>query len=126
MTRRSSDAFHKPPAIKEVPSLATRYDLNASFKNVWKPPCTPQPDTNVSAARNSIPWPPKGDSGGDRKPLSPSLRRKNNKPLGSPRDIDDDDLRQVGPDVEDFPFHRNRAGRNHQRSYFNIAPCDGG
>ena len=115
----------KPPVFKELTSLSSRYDLSASFKTAWKPPTLPPLDT-----RNSIPWPQKATPTNDRKPTALPIRKNGSSPRGSPRDVYDDDRSTVhiacDGDGDGLPFHRNRTGRNHQRSYFDFALSEPG
>ncbi|KAF9009514.1 putative phosphatase regulatory subunit-domain-containing protein [Cyathus striatus] len=129
-TRRNSAGVldQAPPIFRTSSnsSFASRYDFNASFRQPWKPVASPGLHTRTmsyplaaSAPPSSIPWPQKGASNSQVKPIVIPI-------LGSPRDLDPDIFNptpRVASDLDDTPFpvgSRQRSARNHQRGYFDL------
>jgi hypothetical protein len=117
----------KPPMLKEGVSLASRYDFGTSSRSPWKPISVPVPPTNNRTISyppipTSVPWPQKPPLAVKTGKASLLKSKEDGGTLGSPRDLDDSQLRAVthiASDPEDLPFPvPPRAARNHQRGYF--------
>jgi Carbohydrate/starch-binding module (family 21) len=132
-SRRSLSAAQteKPPPFKEVASLASRYDLTASFKIPWKPPSLPSPphlDSRHSfpSGRNPVPWHYKEAAlvpAAGRKTIGSSQLKRENAPLGSPRELDEGAFRSPAPiplEEADHALQKSRTGGDFHRSHLDV------
>ncbi|KAH7928170.1 hypothetical protein BV22DRAFT_1126772 [Leucogyrophana mollusca] len=121
----------KPSRLTFDTPLSSRYDFSTALKNPWKGSVEPPPRHSRThtypSNPNAAPWPRKRTSYNTDK-ISP-LSSPRPLSLGSPRDIEKEDIRQPlrydDSEVEDLPFsfphppsRREERGRNHHRGYF--------